>query len=163
MADTAAGSGELGISDLQKSGAHVNLCLQAPEVQCREPCQSVALLLKNPKQKGMGHGHICVWLGKARVLWRRMRMRFVPSPGGNRCGNWEQPLFSPLGWWKLTSTSPETRFGAGMIHKLERDKLLTNIICKRIIQPAPFLGYTADNFAMQKEKKDQNQPTCQGT
>lgn len=40
-----------------------------------------------------------------------------------------------------------------MIHKIERDKLLTNIICKRIIQPALFLGYTADNFAMQKEKK----------
>lgn len=50
-----------------------------------------------------------------------------------------------------------------MIHKLERDELLTNIICKHIIQPALFLGYTADNFVMQKEKKDQNQPTCQGT
>lgn len=160
MADTAAGSGG-SISDPWKSGAHVNLCLQAPEVQCKEPCQSVALLLKNPKKKGMGD--ICVWLGKAGVLWRRMMMRFTPSLGGNRCGNWEQPLFSPAGWWQLTSTSPETRFGARMIHKLERDKLLTNIICKPIIQPAPFLGYTADNFAMQKEKKDQNQPTCQGT
>lgn len=50
VADIAAGSGELGISDLQKSGAHVNLCLQAPEVQCREPCQSVA---ENPKKMGM--------------------------------------------------------------------------------------------------------------
>lgn len=37
--------------------------------------------------------------------------------------------------------------------KEREKKLLTNIICKHIIQPAPFLGYTADNFVMQKEKK----------
>lgn len=63
----------------------------------------------------------------------------------------------------LTSMSPKNRFVAGLIQGLERDKLLTNIICKHIIQSALFLGYTADNFVMQKEKNDQNQPTCQGT
>lgn len=87
----------------------------------------------------------------------------LPNPGGSGSKAWlprRRAAGRPL---LLRSTSPETWFGAGAIHGLEGDKLLTTVICKHIIQPAPFLGYTADNFVMQKEKKDQNQPTCQGT
>lgn len=94
----------------------------------------------------------------------------TPRPQRWDAESQEPSLGSPAGWRHvvrhpllLRSISPNPRFGAGMNHKLERDKLLRNVTCKHIIQPAPFLGYSADNFVMQKEKKDQNQPTCQGT
>lgn len=78
-------------------------------------------------------------------------------------GTGSNPCFPQLDGGILQALPLKPGLGQHDSQNRERDKLLTNIICKRIIQPALFLGYTADNFAMQKEKKDQNQPTCQGT